>query len=295
MKERILDFKTNKIEKLSLEELKLTCKEKINGKPLNGIYHFDLIEAIYEQLDKSGLKYDMPVLFAANNKDSRMPGVITDEEKEEEHGLGNIQTYYLRRLFSQINVTSLEDDTTSTGIGISYNQLGVQIAFGPNVKICTNLCILGADRFMSTYSHGDKMPTPQRMMEVLSDWLSNFEGERKRDMKIMKELQGKSVPHKEVLEIIGDLTQMRIMKENAKLFPKQPVPPLHGGQISKFALKYIQERAAGVSEGEIRVFSAWDLYNFATELYKPGETDMPLILSNNYTMSQYLINRYSIN
>lgn len=293
--ERILDFKTNKIEVLTLEELGATAKEKINGKPMHGMYHIDFIQAIMEQLDAKGLTYDMPVLFAANNKDSRMPGAITDEEKEEEHGVGNIQTYSLRRLFSQINVTSLEDENTSTGIGISYNQLGVQLAFGPNVKICTNLCILGGDRFMSTYAHGEKMPTPQRMIEVLCEWLNNFESERARDLKVMEGLQKQSVPHNEVLEIIGDLTSMRVLKENSKQFPKQPVPPLHGGQISKFALRYLTEKAASTTNDEVKVFSAWDLYNFATNLYKPGETDIPNILSNNYTMSQYLMDRYALN
>lgn len=91
------------------------------------------------------------------------------------------------------------------------------------------------------------------------------------------------------------MTSMRVLKENAKIFPKQPVPPLHGGQISKFALTYLKKRAEGAQTDEVRIFSAWDLYNFATELYKPGQTDIPIILSNNYSMSQYLMNRYGLN
>ena len=166
------------------------------------------------------------------------------------------------------------------------------MALGPNVKVCENMCIFGYDRFMSTYATKDKMPTPQRMLEVLSEWLNNFEDIRTQDIQTMDRLQNTTVPHNEVLEIIGDLTAMRILKENAKLFPKQHTPPLHGGQVSKFALAYLKEKAA--SEG-LKVFSAWDLYNFATEMYKPGETDMPQILSNNQTMSQYLINRYKLN
>jgi len=290
MSKRILDFKTNKIEQLTIEELEVTKRQKINGKAMHGIYHFELIQSIFEQLEKAGLTFDVPVLFAVNNADKRMPGAYADEEAEEEYGEGNIRAYTLNRIFSQINVTSLEDTETSTAIGLSYNQFGVQLAFGPNLKVCTNLCIMGAESFMSTYSHNDKMPNPQRMVEVLSDWLNNFEEERARDLKIMNGLQNISVPHKEVMEIIGDLTTMRVRKENSKMFPKQPVPPLHGGQISKFALKYLSQLDS--EEGVVKVFSAWDLYNFATDMYKPGQTDMPLILSNNYTMSQYLISRY---
>ena len=170
--------------------------------------------------------------------------------------------------------------------------MGIQMALGPNVKVCDNMCIFGYERFMSTYATKDKMPNPQRMIEVLGEWLSNFEEIRTQDLQTMEKLQNTTVPHKEVLEIIGDLTSMRVIKENAKLFPKPSTPPLHGGQVSKFTLAYLKEHA---SNDGLKVFSAWDLYNFATEMYKPGETDMPIILSNNHTMSQYLMNRYKLN
>ena len=93
MTKRLLNFKLNKTEQLSVDELKLTCREKINGRPLNGMYHFAFIEAILEQLQEKGLTFNTPTIYAANNKDSRMPGVITDEEKEEECGIGNIKKY----------------------------------------------------------------------------------------------------------------------------------------------------------------------------------------------------------
>ena len=287
---RTLDFKTNKIENLSLEELKVTRSQKILGKPMHGMFHYHFIEAIMETIDKKGLDFDVPVLFAVQNADKHMPGAYVDEELESKYGDGNIQAYTLNRIFSQVNIKSFEDNITSTGLALTYNQYGVQVALGPNVKICTNLCIFGAERYMSTYGRSDKMPNLGRMIEVIGDWLQDFESIRAKDLKTIDNFQSALVPYAEVMEILGDLYTMRIKKDN-KSFQGQPMYPLNQGQISEFATRYLIEQA----KEPTKIFSAWELYNFATDLYKPGSTDMPLILSNNHTMSQYLMNRYALN
>jgi len=288
---RILNFKDNEIEPLTLEELESSVgEESYSGKPLMGMYHYEFIKAVMDQVNKAGCEGQITQIFAAQNRDKTRPGATVIPDKRELYGDGDVRSFILRRIFGEINITSLEDDQTSTAIGLSYNQLGFQLAFGPRVKVCKNLSILGADRFMSTYASQNNMPNPQRMIEVLSDWLHNFEEERARDVKIMDGLQNQIVPHNQVLEIIGDLTSMRIKRENNK-FPKQALPPLNQGQIGKFATRYLVEKATN----ESKEFSAWELYNFATEMYRPGQTDMPIILSSNYAMSQYLMNRYNLN
>jgi hypothetical protein len=95
----------------------------------------------------------------------------------------------------------------------------------------------------------------------------------------------------EILEVIGDMTARRIRKENAKDFPREPLNPLNQSQIGKLTLMYLTKKA----EVPNQIFSAWDVYNFANELFKPGETDFPLILSSNHAMSQYLMERYQLN
>jgi len=287
---RTLDFKLNKIENLSLEELKVTRSQKIMGKAMHGMFHYQFIESLLEIIDKKGLDFDIPVLFAANNENKHMPGAYADEELEDKYGEGNIQAYTLNRIYSQVNIKSLEDEVTSTGLAFTYNQMGVQVALGPNVKICTNLCIFGAERYMSTYGRSEKMPTAGRMLEVIGDWLQDFESIRAQDLKTIDNFQNTVVPDNEVMEILGDLYTMRVKRDDKK-FGKQPMYPLNQGQITKFATTYLVEQAKDPS----KIFSAWELYNFATDMYKPDQTDMPLILSNNHTMSHYLMNRYGLN
>lgn len=58
---RVLDFKKNSIEMLSLDELKMTYPEKsIEGIPsYNGIFHFELIDQISNIIQKNGLDYNV--------------------------------------------------------------------------------------------------------------------------------------------------------------------------------------------------------------------------------------------
>jgi hypothetical protein len=289
---RILNFKDNKIQELSFDELKTTVKEEdYNGKPIMGMYHFEYINAALLTVAAAGLKYTLDPIWAAQNMDKSRPGVSVIEKYREQYGEGDYRTFLLRRIFSRIIISDDEDETTNTAIALCYNQMGFQMAYGPNVKICQNQCILGADKFMSSYASDNKMPTPQRMIEVLGDWLKDFTKQRTQDKETILMLQETNVSEPDVLEIIGDLTSKRIRKENAKQFPREPIPPLNQSQIGKFAERWLIQKA----EKNKSDFSLWDIYNFATELYKPGETDYPIIISSNYAMSQYLINRYKEN
>jgi len=289
---KLLNFKDKKIQVISLNQLKSTVKEEdYNGKPLMGMYHYEFIERAVEVIDNSGLEYNIESIWAAQNQDKSRPGVSVIEKYREDYGENSIESFLMRRIFSKIIITSLGDQMTNTSIALSYNQLGFQLAYGPNVLMCENQCILGADKFMSTYAHENKMPNPGRMLEVLSDWLSNFKEIRENEQRIIKELSDVVVSENEAHEMIGEMIVKRVRKENGKLYPKEPANPLNQSQIGKFTQSWMFDRA----ENPEKILSAWDMYNFATELYKPGTTDMPLILSSNSAMSQYLMDRYNLN
>jgi len=288
---KLLNFKDNKVQRLSLEELSNSVKEEdYNGKPLMGMYHFEYIQNALREVEKKGLNFRIEELWAAQNQDKSRPGVSVIEKYREEYGEGDARSFLLRRIFAKIQINDLEDDITNTVVALSFNQYGFQLAFGPHVKICQNLSIMGADKFMSTYASETKMPTPGRMIEVLGEWLHDFESVRKRERKLITDFQEVMVDEKDAMEMIGELTTKRIRKESNR-FPKEPLPPLNQGQIGKFAESYLNGRADNPNQ----MFSAWDMYNFATELYKPEQTDFPLILSSNHAMSQYLANRYGLN
>lgn len=293
--ERHLNFKDNKIQQLTLDELKLTVKEDdYNNKPIMGMYHWEFIEKATDVIENAGLKYELEPIWAAQNQDKARPGVSVIDRMREEYGDHSLRSYLLRRLFSRIIISDMEDELSNTAVALSYNQMGFQLAYGPNVKICQNLSILGADKFMTTYANENKMPNPARMLEVLGDWLKNFKNIRKEEMNTIMNMQAIPVEEREVMEIVGDLTMRRLKKDNNKLFDKEPVPPLNQSQIAKFTMAYLTDNKNQRRDDNIS-YSVWDIYNFATELYKPGDTDFPNLLTSNYAMGQYLKQKFSIN
>lgn len=71
------DFKNNNIETMSLDTLRRTYKENdIYGKPLKGLYHYEVIEKMMDICGKHQLNYEVEEIFAAQNKNKNEPGVV---------------------------------------------------------------------------------------------------------------------------------------------------------------------------------------------------------------------------
>ena len=65
---RQFDFKANTIEQMSLDTLRRTHKENdIYGKPVKGIYHFEVIDRFAEMCQRHNLNYEIEEIFAAQN------------------------------------------------------------------------------------------------------------------------------------------------------------------------------------------------------------------------------------
>lgn len=81
-------------------------------------------------------------------------------------------------------------------------------------------------------------------------------------------------------QLIGLLTAMRVAKDSSNKTLSKCVSssPLNQSQISVFTencLLAYQER---------QVLSLWDVYNIATELYKPGRTEIPNLIPQNLSL-----------
>ena len=67
---KFFDFEKAKVQTLSLDQLARTHKENdIYGKPLRGIYHYDLLNQIIGMCNAQNYDVEVYDLFAAQNKD----------------------------------------------------------------------------------------------------------------------------------------------------------------------------------------------------------------------------------
>ena len=71
------DFQNNNVEVMTLDTLRRTHKENdIFGKPVKGIYHYEVIERMAGICKKYNLNYEVEEIFAAQNKNKAQPGVV---------------------------------------------------------------------------------------------------------------------------------------------------------------------------------------------------------------------------
>ena len=280
------DFQTNKIEVMDLPTLKRTHLEDApDGSPLRGIYHYHAIEQAMSICNKYGLDYSIEEIFAAQNNSKHLPGVAILKKEEVVHGEKTIEAHILRRIFTTLRIDNDQTDELTTTLVLTYHQDGMQAAIGPCVRACHNQCILGAERTVSTY--GKNKVGLDDFFATIDGWLSAFEVQMTADRERIMRMKNTPISEMELMAYIGLLTALRVAHDSQHETLSAKVPgdyPLNQSQISSFtedALLKLQTKP---------VLSAWDVYNIATEYYKPDKTTIPSLVNQNVAFAVTLEN-----
>lgn len=273
---------------LTLDMLERTQHENdVQGRPLKGIYHFQLINDILSMCNEFGYNTEVYDLFAAQNRDKNMPGVTVIRQVEEKYGDNAVEAHILRRVFANIRITDFDNNETTTGLAIAYHQKGIQVGFGPQVIICHNQCMLSPELYIATYGDrgtgrggGSDIETILRTIRM---WLQDARNLIETDRKKIEKLKNIEVPADMMLQIIGQLTAMRVTADTKrKNIYKNIEFPLNQSQITVFTEDMLEAYKL-----HDRV-TAWDIYNSATEMYKAERMDIPQLLPQNRAMVAFL-------
>lgn len=280
------NFSVNNIETMSLDTLRRTHKENdIYGQPVKGIYHYEVIQRMADLCEKRNLNYEVEEIFAAQNKNKNQPGVVVLPQVEREFGVQAVEAHILRRIYTTIRINDWETDELTTTLVVAFHQDGIQAAIGPCVKICHNQCILSPERSVANYGR-DKVTT-EELFDRVDEWLSNFHTNMTEDRERIKRLKSKVVSPTELYAFIGLLTAIRVSHDSAdkRLSSQVDTYPLNQGQISVFTEDLLK---LNLEKGKITL---WDIYNVATELYKPGRTDIPAMIPQNGALAELLLSQ----
>lgn len=280
------NFSVNNIETMSLDTLRRTHKENdIYGQPVKGIYHYEVIQRMADLCEKHNLNYEVEEIFAAQNKNKNQPGVVVLPQVEREFGVQAVEAHILRRIYTTIRINDWETDELTTTLVVAFHQDGIQAAIGPCVKICHNQCILSPERSVANYGR-DKVTT-EELFDRVDEWLSNFHTNMTEDRERIKRLKSKVVSPTELYAFIGLLTAIRVSHDSAdkRLSSQVDTYPLNQGQISVFTEDLLK---LNIEKGKITL---WDIYNVATELYKPGRTDIPAMIPQNGALAELLLSQ----
>lgn len=286
---KTFNFDTEKIQTLDFATLKATYKENdVYGNPLRSIYHFEVINEVMKICENNNLRFDIQDMFAANNNSKQFPGVSTLPQVEEIQGKGAPAAHILRRVYTTIAIHDHEDEEVNSNIAIAYHQDGIQVAFGTTVKICHNLCILGADKMVSNFGK-DKISN-EEIFKAVDDWLKDFYYHFERDSKIIGAMKKIECTKNDAMQLIGILTAIRVSFDNniGKVKEQLNNYPLNQAQISIYTENYLRFAEAH------NFVSLWDMYNIGTKIYKPHTTEIPNILPQTAVLFDVINDIYKI-
>lgn len=288
------DFKQNKVQTLTLEQLQRTHEENdVYGKPLKGIHHYQLLNELQTLCANHNYKTEIYDLFAAQNNDKAAPGVVLLPQVEAVKGANAIEAHILRRIFANIRLTDFDDKDNTTCLAVAFHQKGIEIGFGNNVKVCHNQTMLGKSQYIRTYGNRDsedkKIDIP-KVLATVNGWLDDAEVRIKAERKTMKKLRETVVDAQTCFIIIGMLTAMRVKADSKNPALRENITyPLSNTQINSFTesllLKYKENERV----------TAWDIYDTATNLYKPTAMEIPNIMQQNVAMANFLVDHFAIN
>ena len=136
-------------------------------------------------------------------------------------------------------------------------------------------------------NYGRDKVTTEELFDRVDEWLSNFHTNMTEDRERIKRLKSKVVSPTELYAFIGLLTAIRVSHDSAdkRLSSQVDTYPLNQGQISVFTEDLLK---LNLEKGKITL---WDIYNVATELYKPGRTDIPAMIPQNGELEELLLSQ----
>lgn len=292
--ERLLDFTHNRTQELTLEDLEKTYIENYpNGEPVGGIYHYMLIRALLGRIERVGLKPEIQAITAADNRDRMRPGVTIFKDMEEQYGEGSLESHALRRVYAIINVKDFEDKDTDYNCAISYHQKGISVGFGPQVRVCQNMMIMGARYFVSTSCMGGVIGKQENMKNVAEligkcdELLEGFSAHVVAWREQLEQLRAVRLEMNQCRLIFSRLMEERILFDTAdKQLHKTTIYPLNDTCIKAAYERYL----ALVMPHKNKSVTAWELYNILNEDLKPSRVDMPVLQPQMVRLNDFLMN-----
>lgn len=294
LENKFFDFEKAKVQTLTIDQLERTHKENdVYGKPLRGIYHYDLLNQIIGLCNEQNYDVEVYDLFAAQNKDRNTPGVVLLPQVEAQFGERAVEAHILRRVFANIRIKDFDDEETTTNLAVAFHQKGIQVGFGPNVMICHNQCMLNREHYIATYSEkgtgrGNGVSIPE-VLDVVKSWLLDARHIIVTEREKIERMKSIEVDAQQMFLLIGMLTALRVKCDtHIKEIKESRVYPLNQAQISTFTesllLRYHNAQRVTV----------WDIYNAATDLYKANTMDIPSLMPQNRAMVGFLTEQFNL-
>lgn len=191
-----------------------------------------------------------------------------------------VQRITTKIVFQDPFFTNREDAKGSLAIGISYTEKGIQVAFGHNVFVCSNLNVFG-ENFFSTFGNEKNRVPFEKGLELLQAWMMRYTVIRNDNQRRIQRLMEVPVTEERRLQVIGKLFENAVRANNNDRTVVAPLNQSECGWLINAGYDQITTN---------REISAWDLTNWATSVLKPEKGDTLEMLRSNFELNSFLYN-----
>ena len=278
-----VNFDNNKKTDLSFDVLKTSVNEEnLTNTPFNGLMHFEFIERLLEIAERENLKPEISRIEAVNNKNKYAPGVSQIPNLAQNYGDHDHRSMLFRRVFSDILFYSHDTEEYILSASMIYHQQGVQIGIGPEVKSCTNLCIMGTDHYVSTYGK-NSVENIDHMFSILSEYLKNSDYHFTTGKDFMDSLKSIEINKDRFKQLIGSLFMRKSLND---LSAKNGAQFLKEKQINELIDTFNEKTFNPATKNYEDTMDLYSLYSQATEFHRPVDTDIPNIIEGNAELNE---------
>lgn len=269
---------------ITLQDLEQTVKlELATGglKKSAPIEHFNLIKNIHSELSNGLIGYKAEIVMdPIHINDKYAKRILWTGEKD----ACPIDKYLIERVVTRLNIIRPDNNQLDQSIAISHTELGIQIALGTNVRICSNMNIFGSN-IVSTYG-GNKVPF-DKMIEVIKYWMLNLNGFHAADIDVINKLSAVKMDRKICDELIGMLIRKAVLSNYGQ---KQVNAPMNVSQVCRM----IEQGTEVLTKEDFSNFTAWDFTNICTEHIKPKNADLASLLNTTQSINNFVCEAFDV-
>jgi len=285
----IFSFEDEKTKEISFENLSNSIRQEgkygdtLKTKP---VQIWTLGKKIMKLMESNSVNYSEDPIYVQKKSSNAL---LRDADKQAgyKRHYAPIEKWKFDKVIMSYNIPKISNVYgTNARIGITLNDLGVNVAFGMNVVVCSNFSVMGGTIMRTYKTHRNSAMDWDLMKYKLEKWVGNLDQIFNLQTKIMHNMKSKELKDPEIItDTIGDLYTKAI---RSAYFKGEPTP-MDTHELSKFTQEMLRQK-----KEEEKISSVWDLYNWGTSIMKPGITDIGNISENSEMFSDYLCQRFDI-
>lgn len=258
------------------------------------VQSWDVLLFIAGLMQQNEVNYQMEHIFV--QKRNSFPMINDVDKKELGYSRENcpINKWMFDKIATSFIIPNIGNDLVSARIGMSFNDEGIQIAFGMNVKVCSNFAIMGG-QIMSTFKRGSNESLSWQSIEItMKDWIRTLDQKMKVEMELMQRMIETPIKDPAIIDrVIGGLYKRAI----DQAYGSKALAPFDTGGMSQFTqniLKANRDIADHDFNAANGINNVWDLYNYGTNVMKPGMVDIAEIQTSSFLFADHLFNEFEI-